>query len=115
VNELDTEEAERLVEAFTGSPAFVDHFDDLVHALERSTNLLPEATIRAFELAVRAAGRDIGDIRTARAALSPTVIEVVLRLYRQGGPATRTRCLDLIDELTLSGAYGLEDALAGER
>jgi hypothetical protein len=115
VNELDTEEAERLVEAFTGSPAFVDHFDDLVHALERSTNLLPEATIRAFELAVRAATRDIGDIRTARAALSPTVIEVVLRLYRQRGPATRTRCLDLIDELTLSGAYGLEDALAGER
>lgn len=115
VDELNTEEAEQLVEAFTGSPAFVDHFDDLVRALERSSNMLPEATIRAFELAVGAAGRDIGDIRTARAALSPTVIKVVLRLYRQGDPAIRTRCLDLIDELTLSGAYGLEDALAEAR
>lgn len=115
VDELNTEEAERLVEAFTGSPAFVDHFEDLVRALERSTNMLPEATIRAFELAVGAAGREIGDIRTARAAMSPTVIEVVLRLYRQGDLAMRTRCLDLIDELTLSGAYGLEDALAEAR
>jgi hypothetical protein len=115
VDELSTEAAERLVEAFIDSTAFADHFDDLVRALERSTNLLPEATIAAFELAVRVAGRDIGDIRTARAALSPTVIEVVLRLYRQGDNAMRTRCLNLIDELILSNAYGLEDALAGQR
>jgi len=42
-------------------------------------------------------------------------LTIVLRLYRQGDAHVRRRCLDVIDALSESGAYGLEQALAQER
>jgi hypothetical protein len=47
--------------------------------------------------------------------MSNHIINVVLRLYRQGDRPTRERCLDVIDGLAEAGAYGLEQALADER
>ncbi|GLZ43789.1 hypothetical protein [Actinokineospora sp. NBRC 105648] len=77
--------------------------------------LLPAATLQACQRAVAIAGNEMGDIRTSRAATSRDVITTILRLYRQGDPRTRTECLDLIDTLTATGAYGLDVALADER
>ncbi|MGH3319504.1 MAG: NB-ARC domain-containing protein [Streptosporangiaceae bacterium] len=115
VGDLDTEIAQMLVASFTTSAAYEEHFDDLFSALARSKQLLPEATVNACERAVEVAGANLGDIRTRRAATSDDIVAVVLRLYRQGDEAMRTRCLDVIDQLSESGAFGLEEALVHER
>lgn len=115
VSDLDPELAQTLVAAFAASTAYEDHFEHLFMALHDSSQLLPEATIVACERAIDAATRELGDIRTVRAAMSNRVIAVILRLYRQGDELMRTRCLDLVDKLTEAGAYGLGKALAEER
>jgi hypothetical protein len=115
INDLSLPTAETLIAAFVTSAAYEDHFEDLFIALDNSTHLLPSAALPACERAVHVAGRELGDIRTARAAMSNHIINVVLRLYRQGDKRTRERCLDVIDGLSAAGAYGLEKALAGER
>jgi hypothetical protein len=115
VNDLPPPDAETLMAAFVKSLAYEDHFEELFIALDDSTRLLPAAALPACERAVVIAGRELGDIRTARAAMSNHIINVVLRLYRQGDRRTRERCLDVIDGLSKAGAYGLEQALAGER
>jgi hypothetical protein len=107
--------AQRLVEAFTASVAFPDNLDELFHRLERSSQLLPEATLDACQRAVEVAGIDLGDFRTSGAAVAHTVTTLVLRLYRQGPRPLRERCLDLIDRLSDAGALGLQEALVHER
>lgn len=113
--DTDRATADVLVSAFLGSKAFEEHFDDLFFALDQIPGGLPSATLAACERAVRVAQSELGDIRTRRAATSSDVISVVLRLYREGGTADRSRCLDLIDALSDVQAYGLEQALAEER
>ncbi|MEU7779116.1 hypothetical protein [Micromonospora parva] len=115
VNDLPPRTADTLIGAFVTSTAYEAHFEELFMALDDSTRLLPAAALPACEKAVRTAGRELGDIRTARAAMSNHIINVVLRLYRQGDKRTRERCLDVIDGLSAAGAYGLDQALAGER
>jgi HEAT repeat protein len=115
INDLPPPAAETLITAFVTSAAYDDHLEDLFIALGDSTRLLPAAALPACERAVEVAGRELGDLRTARAAMSNHVINVVLRLYRQGDKRTRERCLDVIDGLSAAGAYGLEQALASER
>ena len=39
------------------------------------------------------------------------LISIVLRLYRQGDATTRLRCLDVIDQLSESRAYDLDQKL----
>jgi hypothetical protein len=87
----------------------------LFRALDKSARLLPKAVLPACERAVQLGGRELGDIRTARAAASGHIVNVVLRLYRQGDRPIRERCLDVIDGLSAAGAYGLEQSLASER
>ena len=115
VGDLDAENAQTLIAAFVASAAYIDHFDDLFFALDGSQRLLPAATVAACERAVDLAGQELGDIRTARSVISNKIIDVILRLYRQADGPMRVRCLDLIDKLTVSGAYGLGEALARER
>jgi len=76
---------------------------------------LPASALEVCERAVDRSGGELADIRTARSAVGLDLIAVVLRLYRQGGPDARRRCLDIIDRLTELGVYGVSDALADER
>ncbi|MEU8112794.1 hypothetical protein [Micromonospora sp. NPDC048947] len=92
--------------------AYEAHFEELFTALDDSTRLLPVAALPACERAVGTAGRELGDIRTARAAMSNHVINVVLRLCRQGEKRTRQCGLDVIDGLSAAGACGLDQVLA---
>lgn len=39
------------------------------------------------------------------------ILSVLLRLYRQGDIAIRQRCLDVIDQLSELGAFGLNEKL----
>lgn len=115
VADLESAAAQRLVKAFTSSAAFEAHSDDLFFTLNHGHDLLPRAVLPACERAIELAGKELGDIRSARSAASPDIIGLILRLYRQGDPPTRARCLDMIDALTVAGAYGLPEALADER
>jgi hypothetical protein len=115
ITEVPSVDVEQLIEQFTRSAAFAAHLDDLIDALADLSSRLPGGTLKACELAVDIAGRDLGDLRTARAAVSRDLITVVLRLYRQGDGQVRAQCLDLIDRLTELNAYGVVEALAEER
>jgi hypothetical protein len=97
------------------SVAFSEHFDHLVRSLERLTTVLPATAIMACERTLDVAGDELGDIRTRRAAAGRDLITVVLRLYRQGDAELRNRCLDVIDRLTDSNAFGVTEALEAER
>jgi hypothetical protein len=113
--DLEPEEVELLIRGFLASASFDEHFDGLIHELSQARTTLPAGTIDVCERAVAAAGGDMNDIRTARAAVGRDLITIILRLYRQGHDALRSRCLDLIDRLTELNALGVSEALEGER
>ncbi len=108
---LAPEDADPLLRAFVNSPANAEHFDIAISALAHSTQVLPAATIMACEHAVALAGTALGDITTRHPMTADDLISVLLRLYRQGDAATRSHCLDVIDQLSESRAYDLDQKL----
>jgi hypothetical protein len=104
-----------LLDEFASSAAFTAHIEDVIDGLEELGIKLPPSALRICAAATDAAGNDLGDIRTARAAVSRDLIRVVTRLYRQGDAATRSSCLDVIDRLADLNAFGIFDALSEER
>ncbi len=115
IAEVAPDALDPLVEAFIRSAAFDENMDHLIDSLEKLGTKLPTSALEACERAVEAGGRELGDIRSARAIVGGDLITVVLRLYRQGGAETRSRCLDIIDRLTDLNVYGVDRALAEER
>jgi hypothetical protein len=115
IADTDPTTADILMSAFVGSAAFVDHFDNLFYVLDDFHGQLPPTTLLACERAVQLASERLGDIRTRHVLTSTHIVSVVLRLYREGGPELRRRCLDVIDALADARAYGLTEALADER
>jgi hypothetical protein len=115
LEDVPPDKVDNLIRAFMGSTAFGEHFEDLIHSLEYANLRLSTAALEACERAVALAGTELGDIRASRAITGRSLITVVLRLYRQGDAAIRTRCLDIIDRLTELNAYGVAAALEAER
>jgi HEAT repeats len=111
LSNLAPEDADPLLRVFLNSPAYTEHFDIAISALAHSTQVLPAATIAACERAVALAGTALGDITTRHPITADYLISVVLRLYRQGDAATRSKCLDVIDQLSESRAYDLDQKL----
>ena len=115
LNQLVPADLESLVRDFLDGRAFPEHMDRLVFSLAELTSRLPTVTIEVCERAVEVAGTDLGDIRTGHSAMDSFLITLLLRLYRQGDELLRSRCLDVIDQLTDLNAFGVEDALENER
>lgn len=115
IAEVAPDTLDPLIEAFIRSAALGDNMDNLIYSLEKLGTKLPASALEACERAVEACGKELGDIRSARATVGGDLITVVLRLYHQGDPQTRSRCLDIIDRLTDLQVYGLDRALAEER
>jgi hypothetical protein len=109
--ELAPEHADPLLRAFVNSPANTEHFETAISALAHSTQVLPSATIMACERSVALAGTALGDITTKHPMTAADVISVLLRLYRQGDATTRSRCIDVIDQLSESRAFDLDQKL----
>ncbi len=107
-------QADNLIQAFTSSPAFTDHYGQLLTGLHHHPGPLPSKAIDACETVTATLGTSMSDIRTRHGAAGYHMVPVVLRLYRQGTHDQRTRCLDIIDQLIEVGAPGL-DALETER
>ncbi|MEU2995785.1 hypothetical protein ABZ772_36975 [Streptomyces griseoincarnatus] len=115
VFDLFPAQADELVRAFLDGKAFPDHLEHLAYALYDHAGPLPTVAIDACERIVQHAGRELGDLRTHRAADGHHLVSAILRLYRQSRQAERIRCLDVIDRLSQAGAYGLTAALENER
>ncbi|MFE9404757.1 hypothetical protein ACFYNY_23810 [Streptomyces sp. NPDC006530] len=115
VFDLFPAQADELVRAFLDGKAFPDHLEHLAFALYDHAGPLPTVAIDACERIVQHAGRELGDLRTHRAADGHHLVAAVLRLYRQSRQAERIRCLDVIDRLSQAGAYELTAALENER
>lgn len=103
------------VQGFLPSEAFEEHFDELIRELVSLESIDPELALRTCERALEIAGAEVGDIRTARSVLGQPIVVSILRVYRQGDAGRRERCLDVIDRLSEIDAYGLAEALNGER
>jgi hypothetical protein len=104
-------DADPLLRIFIDSPAYTEHFEIPISALAHSTQVLPDATIKACERSIALAGTALGDITTRHPITADSLISVVLRLYRQGDTTARLRCLDVIDQLSESRAYDLGQKL----
>jgi len=102
-----------LIEAFAQSPAFPANHQWVIRALEETTSRLPDATLLVCERFLDTVGAAAADIRTHSAADAATVSQLLVRVESQAtDKMLRARCLDLIDRMTLIGAYGLNEALA---
>jgi hypothetical protein len=101
-----------LVDAFVGSSAFADGYDDLLDALADTTADLSEEAVAAGEAFVRLVGQEAADLRTRTARLASVLAKVIIRAYNRVSAAQlRERALDVIDELLANQAYGMDRAL----
>jgi hypothetical protein len=103
---------EPMIAAFTGSPALGDGATTVLHTLESSRQPLPPAVLNLCEAWVDANRTSIADIATAAAGDAMYVVHLTLRMHAQHTePALRSRCLDLVDQLVVLRAHGIEGDL----
>ena len=107
-------EYEDLTIKYIQSPAFESEHNPLFSALEKTTADIPEVVLMACERVFELAAAKTGDLSTAVAGTSSTIAKLIVRVYsRTTNPSLRSRCLDLIDKMSIYGAYGL-DAITDE-
>ena len=102
-------DSEDFVRAYIRSPAFDAGHNPLFDALEKCTLNIPDVTLMACERVFELASEDIGDISSAKGMYSSSIVKLALRVYsRNADSSIRSRCLDLIDKMTVAGAHGLD-------
>ena len=102
-------EYERLIEEYILSPAFEPEHNPLFNALEKTTVNMSNVALMACERVFELAADKTGDISTAVAGTSSTIAKLIVRVYSHTvDPSLRSRCLDIIDKMSLFRAHGLE-------
>jgi hypothetical protein len=103
--------------ALIASPAFESAIGQLLFTLEESTGPLEELALLCAERFVALHREEVGNISTRAAGEVREVGELLLRTYSQSrDPKVRGRTLDLLDELLLVQAYGVDELVsAAER
>ena len=92
-----------LVAAYIESPAFDTEFNPLIHALVRTSAKMPEITLATCEKYL-----DLTDAYGEGAE----ILRLVIRVYSQNSDAhVRSRCLDIIDRMSLLRTLGLDSAM----
>lgn len=99
----DARTANDLGRALVDSESFQEHVNEVLASFERLA-LSPDIAMDACERAVAALGEKTGQ------GIGDYALRLVLRLYREGDGPVRTRCMDVIDELSEIDLIGLEDA-----
>ena len=98
-----------LIEKYIQSPAFEPEHNPLFDALEKTTANMPYLVLLACERVFELAADKTGDISTAVAGTSNAIATLIVRIYsRTTDPSLRSRCLDIIDKMSVFRAYGLE-------
>jgi hypothetical protein len=104
---------EALIGTFVQSPAFASHYFHLIYALDQTTAKLPNVTCLACERFLDNFGRGADDIRTGRSADADMVCRLIVRVYSQTtDDELHTRCLDVIDRMVQTRAFGFDKVLA---
>ena len=103
---------EGLIDAFVQSPAFARHYFNLIYSLDQTTAKLPNVTCLACERFLNTFGREAGDIRTGHSADADMICRLIVRAYSQTrDEGLQARCLDVIDRMTQTRAFGFEKVL----
>ena len=98
-----------LTEEYIQSPAFEPEHNPLFYALEKTTANVPYVVLMACERVFEFAADKTGDISTAVAGTSGHIAKLIVRVYsRTTDPSLRSRCLDIIDKMSVFRAHGLE-------
>ncbi|MDV7091008.1 ATP-binding protein [Rhodococcus opacus] len=99
------------------SNAFVAALPQLLISLERAPDRVDDIALLCAQRFVAVLGSDAGKIQTKGVARARGVGQLVLRgLAQTRTKEDRATLLDLLDDLLIHGAYGLEDAItASER
>ena len=102
-------EYESLIAEYIQSPAFEPEHNPLLDALEKTTANMSNVALMACERVFELAADKTGDISTAVAGTSNTISKLIVRVYsRTTDSSLRSRCLDIIDKMSLFRAYGLD-------
>ena len=102
-------EYESLVAEYIQSPAFEPEYNPLFDALEKTTANMPYVILMACERVFELAADKTGDISTAVVGTSGDMAKLIVRVYsRTTDPSLRSRCLDIIDKMSVFRAHGLE-------
>lgn len=106
-----------ILKTLMASPAFRDALPQLLITLERAPDRIDDLALLCVQRFVEVCGNDAGDIRTGAAGDARKVSKLIVRgLAQSRSPAGRSALLDVLDDLLMVGAYGLEDLIsASER
>ena len=92
-----------LIVAYIESPAFDTKFNPLIHALGITTAKMPEITLATCEKYL-----DLTDTYGEGTEIS----KLVVRVYSQESDShLRSRCLDIIDKMSLLRTLGLDSVM----
>jgi len=100
----------RVLESLIDSPSFMEALGQLLITLAHAPDRIDDLVLKTVGKFVEAYRAEMGNISTRAAGEAREVGELVLRAYAQTSDREgRRRCLDLLDELLLFGAYGVVD------
>jgi hypothetical protein len=98
--------------ALIASPAFADALPQLLITLERAPDRVDDLVLLCAQRFIEALGTQAADIRTSAAGDAHEVGELIIRgLAQSRGTSERAALLDVLDELLLIGAYGVDDVI----
>ncbi|MEU9914775.1 hypothetical protein [Streptomyces sp. NPDC051001] len=103
IDQLHVAAQNGFVQSFVRSPTFLDNQRDVFIALNRQTTPMPLAAIEACEQVVA--------LDADRRLTGHYLIPALLRLYRLGNTADRSRCLQIFDHLALTADLSSLDAV----
>ena len=105
-----------MLERFADSRTFRDPDVWVFGSLGDGESEIPETAVYLCERWLAMWSDDVGDISTHAAGEAQGVAKVALRLYAQRPSSeVRRRCLDVIDRLVETGAYGIDRELETAR
>jgi hypothetical protein len=105
-----------VLDALMASDAFRGAVPQLLITLAQAPDRIDGLIVSCARRFVSVFGIETGDRRTGAAGDAKEVAELLLRAYAQANePTARNDVLDLIDELLLLGAYGVDDAVDAAR
>ncbi len=106
----DIRDFQNLIKAFINSPAFKESSYSLFYAMNKASVIVPEITLEACEQLYGMSNESVDQKDGETFAGYIEIPELVIRVYgRCVDQSTKTRCLDLIDQMTLLGTLGLDN------
>ncbi len=104
---------ETVVKALVASPTFSEALSQLLITLERAPDRVDDLAPLCAQRFVEVFGTGAGDIRTASAGHAREVGQLIIRgLAQSRASDDRTALLDILDELLLIGAYGIDELIS---